>query len=343
MVRAVPRATPGPVGYRSARGVAACARVSAQPQVRGSGCDGVVEIPMQGVVQVHENGSVRWAGPAEAAVRFVANAASARVRRRIRCVASALYFVAPQGESDGEDPEVGGEPEAPTRIDSKTLPGSPEAMGCLPRRSSSHERRLVRRPRHHPHTARRNRQRCLLSVQRLRRIVGNQTRHQTTRSYTPRHNGKAECYQRILADELLYAREFSSEAARSDAIAVWNIHYNYHRPHTGAGGAPPASRVDGDSHRVSSLLIAAPVGGVVCPAVGSVRKKICTEGGIHSNASAAAWVRWPAVRGTTSCSGSLFSEFRAVETELQLPTEPPLAICRTGPHAGVGIAPQCRE
>jgi len=51
-----------------------------------------------------------------------------------------------------------------------------------------------------------------------------------------------ERYQRILAEELLYARDFTSEDARSAAIAVWNIHYNYHRPHSGAGGRPPASR-----------------------------------------------------------------------------------------------------
>ncbi|MDF6103111.1 IS481 family transposase [Gordonia hongkongensis] len=75
------------------------------------------------------------------------------------------------------------------------------------------------------------------------RIVGRRTRHQKTKPYTPRHNGKVERYQRILAEELLYAREFNSEDARSSAIAVWNIHYNYHRPHSGAGGRPPASRL----------------------------------------------------------------------------------------------------
>jgi len=77
------------------------------------------------------------------------------------------------------------------------------------------------------------------------RIVGQRTRHQKTKPYTPRHNGKVERYQRILAEELLYAREFNSEDARSSAIAVWNIHYNYHRPHSGAGGQPPASRLRG--------------------------------------------------------------------------------------------------
>ena len=75
------------------------------------------------------------------------------------------------------------------------------------------------------------------------RIVGTSTRHQRTRPYTPRHNGKAERYQRILAEELLYARPFTSEAERTTAISIWNLHYNYHRPHSAAGGQPPASRL----------------------------------------------------------------------------------------------------
>jgi transposase len=75
------------------------------------------------------------------------------------------------------------------------------------------------------------------------RIVGIRTRHQKTRPFTPRHNGKVERYQRILAEELLYARQYVSEDHRSDAIAVWNIHYNYHRPHSAAGGRPPASKL----------------------------------------------------------------------------------------------------
>ncbi|GAA1841786.1 hypothetical protein GCM10009813_00330 [Brevibacterium marinum] len=75
------------------------------------------------------------------------------------------------------------------------------------------------------------------------RIVGNQSRHQRTKPYTPRRNGKVERYQRILAEELLYARGFASEDARTAAIAVCNIHYNYHRSHSGASGQPPASRL----------------------------------------------------------------------------------------------------
>ena len=75
------------------------------------------------------------------------------------------------------------------------------------------------------------------------RIVGIRTRHQKTRPFTPRHNGKVERYQRILAEELLYAREYGGEDDRSAAVAVWNIHYNYHRPHSAAGGRPPASKL----------------------------------------------------------------------------------------------------
>jgi hypothetical protein len=52
-----------------------------------------------------------------------------------------------------------------------------------------------------------------------------------------------ERYQRILAEEVLYAREFTSADARSTAIAIWNIHCNYHRPHSGADGQPPTSRL----------------------------------------------------------------------------------------------------
>jgi transposase InsO family protein len=75
------------------------------------------------------------------------------------------------------------------------------------------------------------------------RAVATASRHQFTKPYTPRHNGKIERYHRILAEELLYARPFTSETDRAAAIATWNIHYNYHRPHSAAGGRPPASRL----------------------------------------------------------------------------------------------------
>lgn len=68
-------------------------------------------------------------------------------------------------------------------------------------------------------------------------------RHQRITPYTPRHNGKVERYHRILAEEFLYARTWTSETQRSEALKVWNIHFNYHRPHSAADGQPPASRL----------------------------------------------------------------------------------------------------
>ena len=67
-------------------------------------------------------------------------------------------------------------------------------------------------------------------------------RHQRIAPYTPRHNGKVERYNRILAEEFLYARTWTSEQQRTDALKVWNIHFNYHRPHGAIGGHPPASK-----------------------------------------------------------------------------------------------------
>ena len=71
----------------------------------------------------------------------------------------------------------------------------------------------------------------------------NVARHQRTRPYTPRHNGKVERYQRTLAQEFFYARIWPSEDQRNEAIKIWNVHYNYHRPHTAAADQPPASRL----------------------------------------------------------------------------------------------------
>lgn len=68
-------------------------------------------------------------------------------------------------------------------------------------------------------------------------------KHQRIRPYTPRHNGKVERYQHTLAREVLYARPYASETERRDALGVWIVHYNYHRPHTAAGDQPPASRL----------------------------------------------------------------------------------------------------
>lgn len=43
--------------------------------------------------------------------------------------------------------------------------------------------------------------------------------------------------------EFLYARTWTSEHQSTHALTMWNIHYNYHRPHNAAGNQPPATRL----------------------------------------------------------------------------------------------------
>lgn len=52
------------------------------------------------------------------------------------------------------------------------------------------------------------------------------SRHRQISPYTPCHNGNVERYNRILSEEFLYAREWSSEDERAVALGDWNIHYN---------------------------------------------------------------------------------------------------------------------
>lgn len=79
----------------------------------------------------------------------------------------------------------------------------------------------------------------------------NGAEHRRTRPYTPKHNGKVERYNRILAEEFLYARTWTSEKQREKALETWNLHYNYHRPHGAHDGKPPASATPS---RVNNVL-----------------------------------------------------------------------------------------
>ena len=63
-----------------------------------------------------------------------------------------------------------------------------------------------------------------------------------TRSYRPQTNGKAERFNRTLADEWAYIRPFDSSAERAAALPGWLHIYNHHRSHTALGGLPPISR-----------------------------------------------------------------------------------------------------
>lgn len=79
----------------------------------------------------------------------------------------------------------------------------------------------------------------------------NGAEHRRTRPYTPKHNGKVERYNRILAEEFLYARTWTSEDQREKVLETWNLHYSYHRPHGVHNGKPTASATPS---RVNNVL-----------------------------------------------------------------------------------------
>lgn len=68
-------------------------------------------------------------------------------------------------------------------------------------------------------------------------------RHSRTRPRRPQTNGKIERFHRTLAEEWGYARCYTSEKQRRDALAEWLHEYNHHRPHTACGNKPPITRL----------------------------------------------------------------------------------------------------
>ena len=64
-----------------------------------------------------------------------------------------------------------------------------------------------------------------------------------TRPFRPLTSGKAEAFIKILQAEWAYQRPYHSNRERLDALPVFLVYYNQHRPHGGIGGAIPASRL----------------------------------------------------------------------------------------------------
>ena len=58
-----------------------------------------------------------------------------------------------------------------------------------------------------------------------------------TRPYRSQTNGKIERFHRTLADGWAYARHYTSETQRRQALPAWLHLYNHHRPH------PPITRL----------------------------------------------------------------------------------------------------
>lgn len=65
-----------------------------------------------------------------------------------------------------------------------------------------------------------------------------------TRRYRPQTNGKAERFNRTLAEEWAYAQPFTSSHHRAQALPEFLHRYNHHRAHTALGGKPPITRVN---------------------------------------------------------------------------------------------------
>jgi transposase InsO family protein len=78
-------------------------------------------------------------------------------------------------------------------------------------------------------------------------------RHQRTRPYTPRTNGKAERFIQSALREWAYARAYRTSAQRINALPRWLHGYNWHRPHASLAGQPPTSRLNLDRNNLLRL------------------------------------------------------------------------------------------
>ena len=68
-------------------------------------------------------------------------------------------------------------------------------------------------------------------------------RHVLIRPHCPWQNGKVERFNRTLQTEWAYRHVFTTNDARTDALAPWLNDYNTRRRHSALGGLPPISRL----------------------------------------------------------------------------------------------------
>ena len=77
--------------------------------------------------------------------------------------------------------------------------------------------------------------------------------HKFTRAYRPQTNGKAERFIQSALREWAYGWTYEHSAQRTDALASWQHHYNWHRPHSGIGGLAPSSRLPNSGNNVLTV------------------------------------------------------------------------------------------
>ena len=78
-------------------------------------------------------------------------------------------------------------------------------------------------------------------------------KHTFTQAYRPQTNGKAERFIQSALREWAYAWTYQNSAQRTRALASWQHHYNWHRPHHGIGKLAPMSRLPALRNNVLTL------------------------------------------------------------------------------------------
>jgi transposase InsO family protein len=75
-------------------------------------------------------------------------------------------------------------------------------------------------------------------------LAGLDVRHKRTRPWRPQTNGKAERVIQTLLREWAYARLYTTNRERADALPAFVDFYNRRRPHTALGGRSPLDAVN---------------------------------------------------------------------------------------------------
>jgi transposase InsO family protein len=80
-------------------------------------------------------------------------------------------------------------------------------------------------------------------------------RHQRTRPYSPRTNGKAERFIQTALKEWAYAVSYDSSDQRGAVLNEWLHEYNWHRPHASLNYQPPMSTLKQPVNNLVALHI----------------------------------------------------------------------------------------